>query len=235
MTETEWLACTDPPKMLDFLRGKTSDRKLRLFAVACCWRVWHLLTDERSRRAVQVAERFAEGLVGKGELATSRNELRAKVRGDLRAFVFGRPRTEGDPGHAAIAWAAAWDASREGLRAIGWEAARDVARAVGVAHRYGRLPHGGQADQASLLRDIFGPLPFRPVTIDPFWLAWDTGTVVKLAQAIYSEPAFDRLPVVADALEDAGCDNDDILSHLRGPSGPHVRGCWVVDLLLGKE
>ncbi|MBL8796889.1 MAG: hypothetical protein JNM56_23510 [Planctomycetia bacterium] len=81
--------------------------------------------------------------------------------------------------------------------------------------------------QVGPLRDIFGN-PFRPVTADP---AWRTSTVVSLAQAIYDERAFDRLPILADALEDAGCDHADMLNHCRQP-GDHVRGCWVVDLLL---
>jgi hypothetical protein len=81
-----------------------------------------------------------------------------------------------------------------------------------------------------LLRDIFGN-PFRPVTLDPRWL---TSSVLDLARVIYDERAFERMPVLADALMDAGCDNDHILVHCRGDS-PHVRGCWVVDLLLGKE
>ena len=72
------------------------------------------------------------------------------------------------------------------------------------------------------------------MAIDPSWLAWNNGIVVKMAQAVYEERAFDRLPVLADALEEAGCADADLLSHLRGP-GPHVRGCWAVDLLLGKE
>jgi hypothetical protein len=96
-----------------------------------------------------------------------------------------------------------------------------------------------QSDQAALLRDLFGT-PFRPVALDPSWLAWEGGTVVRLAQAAYDnrklpeghlEP--DRLAVLADALEDAGCTHADLLGHLRSP-GPHVRGCWAVDLLLGK-
>jgi hypothetical protein len=73
--------------------------------------------------------------------------------------------------------------------------------------------------------------PFRPVAADSRWL---TSTVVSLAQAIYDDRLFDRLPILADALEDAGCDNADILTHCRG-DGSHVRGCWVVDLILGKE
>ncbi len=83
---------------------------------------------------------------------------------------------------------------------------------------------------AGLLRDIFGN-PFRPVAFDPAWL---TSTVSALATGIYTERAFDRLPILADALQDAGCDNEDILSHCRGP-GPHVRGCWAVDLLTGRQ
>ena len=83
---------------------------------------------------------------------------------------------------------------------------------------------------ARLLRDIFGN-PFRPVTFSP---SWRTDTAVTLAQQMYESRDFGAMPVLADALQDAGCDNDDVLNHCRGP-GPHVRGCWVVDLLLGKE
>jgi len=85
------------------------------------------------------------------------------------------------------------------------------------------------AELANLFRCIFGN-PFRPVALDP---AWRTEAVVGLATGIYADRAFDRLPVLADALEDAGCANADVLGHCRGP-GPHARGCWVVDLLLGK-
>ena len=84
-----------------------------------------------------------------------------------------------------------------------------------------------------MLRCIFGN-PFRPVTINPAWLTWNDGTVQKVAQGIYVERAFDRLPILADALEEAGCTSQEILNHCRQP-GEHVRGCWVVDLVLGKE
>ena len=89
----------------------------------------------------------------------------------------------------------------------------------------------GATYQAPVLRCIFGPLPFRAVTIGPPWL---TPTVKQMAEAIYAERAFDRLPVLSDALEEAGCNNQDILNHCRQP-GVHARGCWVIDLLLGKE
>jgi hypothetical protein len=91
-------------------------------------------------------------------------------------------------------------------------------------------PTEAKAAQAHLLRDIFGN-PFRPVAVNP---AWQSSTVVSLAQSIYDDRAFDRMPILADALEDAGCTSADVLDHCRG-AGPHVRGCWVVDLLLGKE
>jgi len=87
--------------------------------------------------------------------------------------------------------------------------------------------------QAAFLQDLFGNL-FHSVVIDSSWLAWNNHTIPKLAQAIYDDRAFDRLPILADALEEAGCTNADILNHCR-QSGEHVRGCWVVDLLLGKS
>jgi hypothetical protein len=89
--------------------------------------------------------------------------------------------------------------------------------------------HVEGALQCRFLRDIFGN-PFRPVLFAP---RWKTETAVALAAGIYADRAFDRLPVLADALEEAGCDHLDILAHCRGP-GPHVRGCWVVDGVLGK-
>src|SRR5262249_38992633 len=86
--------------------------------------------------------------------------------------------------------------------------------------------------QCELLREIIGN-PFRPVTIDPAWLAWNNRTSPQLAHGIDEERAFERLPILADALEEAGCTDADILSHCR-QQGEHVRGCWVLDLLLGK-
>jgi hypothetical protein len=88
--------------------------------------------------------------------------------------------------------------------------------------------------QAAMVRDLFGN-PFRPKpAVDPSWLAWNGGTVAKLAAAIYDGRRFADLPILADALEDAGCADADILAHCRG-GGEHVRGCWVVDLLTGRQ
>jgi hypothetical protein len=90
------------------------------------------------------------------------------------------------------------------------------------------------AAQADLLRDLFAN-PFRPAaTLDPAWLAWNGGTLPWLARAIYADRAFEQFPLLADALEDAGCSDTELLGHLRGP-GPHVGGCWALDLILGKS
>jgi hypothetical protein len=108
--------------------------------------------------------------------------------------------------------------------------ARDDARPGELDRDYLRhLLSSGNMCQG-IFRDIFGN-PFRPVTVDP---EWGTSTVVGIADGIYADRAFDRLPILADALQDAGCENSDLLDHCRGP-GPHVRGCWVVDLVLGKS
>jgi len=106
-----------------------------------------------------------------------------------------------------------------------WRAAH-LASAFGVAD-----PGVRPGKPAALLRDLFGPLPFRLVATRPGWL---TPSAVNLARAIYEEQAFDRLPVLSDALEEAGCDNQESLQHGRGP-GPHCRGCWVLDLILSKD
>jgi hypothetical protein len=90
-----------------------------------------------------------------------------------------------------------------------------------------------EAEQRSILREVFGN-PARPPRVMPNWLTWNNGTVRKLAQGIYDERAFDRLPILADALEDAGCGDADLLDHLRGP-GPHLPGCWALDAVLRRE
>jgi hypothetical protein len=255
VTEAEWLACTDLTPMLAALQaaGKASDRKLRLFAVACCRRIGFLLSDKRCRKAataVEVAESFADGLTPEADLAAAREaaqsvftahsgtlwlalggeaaamataaDIRAKRTEDLCFSQGGGFGEAADAAATAVASCAA--ASRPG-----WATSSPAERASILAA-------GRQAEhvaQCGLLREVFGN-PVRPARIEAVWLAWQGGTVVNLAQGIYHEAAFDRLPVLADALEEAGCHDTEILGHLRGP-GPHVRGCWVVDLLTGRS
>lgn len=224
MTEREWFNCTDPKWMLSFIRDKRSDRKFRLFACACCRRISHLLRDERSRKAVEVAERFADGSATEEELTQAENDAN-DVWNEL-AYAEGNV-TDAETDASDAACGAACYA--EG--AIG--TAGSASHSAAYALSYEGKQAVAQDSQCRLLRDLFGN-PFRPVAVDPPWLTWNDHTIPKLAQAIYDDRAFDRLPILADALEEAGCDNADILNHCRQP-GEHVRGCWVVDLLLGKS
>jgi hypothetical protein len=214
MNEAEWLACADPQPMLEFLQGSASDRRLRLFCCACCRRVWDALTEAASRAAVEVGERYADGLASPEERAA------AEAAAEAVAFNEAQRREEEVP-HVTQA---ALVAVSETVDATIW--------AAWAASEAAQVPAEERRRQCDLLRDLFSP--FRPVAASTAWLAWNDGTVRKLAQAIYDARAFERLPILADALEEAGCDNADILSHCRG-SGPHARGCWPVDLLLGKE
>jgi hypothetical protein len=218
MTEADWLACADPIAMLDALRGRASERKLRLFAVACCRGIWHLLADERSRAAVAVIEQYADGLVGRERLVAARDEAReAKRRFPVPAQV-----------RAWRAAGAVQDATRDMARSAALNSAAESGRAMDAGDTNHRDVEAMRS-RAALLRCIVGN-PFRPETEDP---AWMTPPVVALARAIYDERAFDRLDELADTLQGAGCNNAAFLAHCRDP-GEHARGCWVVDSILGK-
>lgn len=213
MTEAEWLACKEPLPLLEFLRGKASDRKVRLFACAFGRAVresQHLLGPS----TVAVAERYADGLASEAELTSERRQWAALP--EDRAPV------------AVSAYAGAWEVV-EWLTHV-----HQVMKIDPDEYRHFPIPADAVLQRAvHLLRDIFGN-PFLPLSLSPAVRQWNESTVVKLAQAVYEERAFDRLPILADALLDAGCDHADILNHCRQP-GVHVRGCWVVDLLLEKE
>jgi hypothetical protein len=219
MDEQQWLTSIEPAPMLDYLRSKrVSDRGLRLYAVACCRRIWDLLTDERSRRAVEVAEGYADGSIDRERLVAARDEAR-EVKGILTG-----------PYQSPFQRAAnaAFDATRDTGGSAANNVSAEAARAVHYEdHNYRDEDESRQ--QTDLLRCIFGN-PFRTVSLDPVWL---TPEVTSLAQTIYDDRAFDRMPILGDAIQEAGCDNTDILDHCRSQSG-HVRGCWVVDALLGK-
>jgi hypothetical protein len=238
MTEAEWLNCTDPTPMLELLRGKGSDRQFRLFAVACCRRMWHLLPDERSRRAVEVAERFAEGTADEAELRSTNLCMEFNPATlESAAFLasvhrYDRPSTLHRYGIVDMAHLD--EAARRRLESIclsGFQFPTDVA--VAVARRAVAVdPPTEAATQAALVRCMFGN-PFRPAVIDPPLVRWNDSTVVKIAQAIYDDRTFDLMPILADALEEAGCHDADILTHCRQP-GPHAIGCWVIHSLLGR-
>ena len=220
MTEKLWLAWVDPEAMLDFLRDRAHERKLRLFAVACCRRVWNALHGPGSRGAVEVAERYADGTADDVELLVARTAAEREINPE----AFDRENPAYWVAHSPMTvqvclYSAGWaDSLAPDAPWLADSSEHESARAV------------ERASQAEILREVFGN-PFRPVSLDP---RWRSETVVALAAGIYAERAFDRMPILADALEDAGCDHADILAHCRGDE-PHVRGCWLVDLLLGKS
>ena len=208
-----------------------------LFACACCRQPPLLLADEACRAAVEVTERFADGL--------ARDEERAAAAAVLaRSYSYTVPDAVqlGEPveylqfdneqiQHVWLTATTTGDFRRAGLianlAALAWAQRpgdeRHAAATIKRARAHGQV-------QCTILRCIVGN-PFKPVVLDPRWIV---PTVEQIAKAIDADRAFDRLPMLADALEDAGCDNADILNHCRQP-GEHVRGCWVVDLVLGKE
>ncbi len=228
MTEGEWLKAKDPNPMLAALWGKASRRKLRLFACGCCRHiVWHLLRDPRYTDAVPVAESFADGLAGAEQLkAVNESAAEASLAERYGSKAY----------HAAMAVVAATRTAWQAEVAARFDAPRPNRHPLvaGEAAAAVAAVRANKEKVAALLREIFGPLPFREVGIDPSWLAWNGGIIRRLAEGVYDERAFERMPVLGDALEEAGCDNEEVLSHLRG-AGPHARGCWVVDLLLAKE
>jgi hypothetical protein len=239
MTEEEWMSCRDSQRMLDFLRERLGDKTLiyderlcrvvRLFACACCRRIWHLRKTEVDRRAVEVAERYADREVGSLSL----------LRTGLASLFHSLQAPEHEVGCPAGLILFTRSLPLTDAAGCAWNAALAVSRAIPDAAENAR--NAETSAQAALVRDLFGN-PFRPPpTLDPGVLQWDEGTVVRLAQTAYDnrtmpagtlDPA--RLAVLADALEEAGCEDAEILGHLRGP-GPHVRGCQVVDLLLDKK
>jgi hypothetical protein len=229
MTEAEWLACSDPTAMLDFLRGKVSERKWRLLGCACCRRVWHLLSDVRHREAVAIAERLADG--------EATEEGARPVADASYSATFHRPATilvpgcrticKGGAAHLLVRHLSSYDDWDETYRCPPLENTELAAAEVREP-----LRQRERAAQAALVRDVFGN-PFRPISINRAWLSWNGDTILKMARAVYDDRAFDGLPILADALEDAGCTDAQILDHCRRP-GEHVRGCWVVDALLGK-
>ena len=238
MTEAEWLKSSMPVSSFEHDHGWPSPRKQRLFAVACCQRIRHLLPEIRWADWSDVAERYADRRAKRDDLAAARRDVLTGADG--RA-TYAQMLTQF--GERAAYWAC-----ETKLRKY----ASQVATAAACAAAYSILPleeafvppgHSGYkeqfwvaqnaelAAQIALVYEICGN-PFRPgVAFSP---SWRTDTAMSLARGMYESRDFGAMPILADALQDAGCDNDDVLNHCRG-EWPHVRGCWVVDLVLGKE
>jgi hypothetical protein len=247
MTEAEWLTCKDPELMLEHIRGHEppGNRKLGMFAVACCRRIRETLFDSTvTPQLLEAIERVMEGEdpeMNSVRMA-HRNASTMKWRNtaDIVFEAEGAVHALGPPLRLG-------EVLRYTCEVAAFEALCDAAVQSSKARSYRWWKRGPnlteddiQAARAEgfgaergvhcrLIHDICGN-PFRPVTLNPAWL---TSTVLALAQQMYDSRDFSAMPILADALQDAGCDDEEVLNHCRG-LGPHVRGCWVVDRLLSK-
>ena len=234
-TEIAWLACNTPQPMLEFVRGMASQRKLRLFAVACCRLVWDWFPQLVSREAVEVAERYADGKASRQELLAGRRAADPRWKEDEDTSI-------------ASAWTCAWATTDF----AGWRAANDAARTAAITPRPDawfriirrlrptqemreeskaacqQMQRTQLAAQAVILRDLFHPFR-RSRPLPRAVLRWNDETAVHIAQSIYNERSFTRLSILADALLDAGCEDEELIRHCR-TQGPHFRGCWALDL-----
>ncbi len=228
----KWATLDHPLEMLGLIYDRVSERKLRLFACACCRRIERLFPDNCLLQGVEVVEQAVDGHGQIEDLDAVSASVESVYRATCEPY---------DPNRYSAAAAAVSSLVRWQPLQNDYGACQPETRTVGLAGEAIRRAEISDRKaesrehqaQCELLRDIVGN-PYRPMTLDPDWLTWNSGTVVKVAQGIYDERAFDRLSILADALEDAGCDATEILAHCRGP-GSHVRGCWVIDLILAKD
>jgi hypothetical protein len=224
MREKTWLACKDPERMIAFLGARVSDRKLRLFALACIRRGWQFVTDPRIPKLVALLEDVADGRVKSRQREAARNRSYTVASSDLddmqqcigydlwTAFEKNQSREGNDLGECV---AAAYGYFAQGT--------------TGSNRKFVAGKTAERQQQPAVLREIVGN-PFRPVEFDP---KWRTDTARALAQQMYAAREFGAAPILADALQDAGCECEPLLDHLREATAAHVRGCWAVDLVLG--
>jgi hypothetical protein len=231
--DERWLRSKNPYTLARLVKGRgvEGQRKFRLVAAACCRRAWPMLTDEQ-RRALEVVERYADGKARYTEMRLAVQGMRIPGYRSQPLLVEAARRD---------AWSGLPEVIGKLLGALWGGAPNDLEEEQEDPYgSYWTTADEWQKECAMLchiVRDSFGNV-FQPVSVLP---AWRTPAVLELARAAYEArdlpagtlgPA--RLAVLADALEEAGCDNPIILEHLRGP-GPHVPGCWLIDLLLDRE
>ena len=209
------------------LYGHISRRKQRLVAVAMCRRIVHLFPDERCRAALDIAERYADREVKRTDMASAHQAVQSAWR-RIGGVMFAR--REDGPRYAIQALASLTHPTK---RHFADRVADGCAAAAGCEDpdHYSQLHNAECIEQKRLLLDVLPP--FTTSTEVKRWADHNSGTPTRIARRIYEDRGFERLPILADALEEAGCAGNDILSHLRNP-GPHILGCWVLDLVLGK-
>jgi hypothetical protein len=205
MTEAEWLACAEPDAMLRFLRGRASDRKLRLFALACCRRISHLLGDERVLRAASLSDKVAAAKTDSSRAQAILDELEQPWKGLNLALE-------------DIPWVMAWIAADAAWPDDPFHPCEDRAR------RSKETNDRERNEQASLMREYFGN-PFRPLPRHP-------AAIAPLAEEIYAG-AWELLPLLGEWLQEHGHWTEG--EHCLDPAITHVKGCWVVDWVTGRE
>lgn len=214
MTETDWLLATDPAHLLDMISEPPTDRKTRLWLCACSERALVGSSVEELHAAIPVVELFTDNAATSEELLEARRTIELWMIEmckslNLRADALGMALQE----------------EMVGLEQAGMQAKRIL---EGWQMNVPELDLLNESRaQCDLLREIFGN-PVLPVAVDPDWL---TQTVVSVARQMYESRDFSTMPILADALQDAGCENVAVLAHCRQP-GVHVRGCWVIDMIL---
>lgn len=230
MNETQWLTCQDPVVLLDYLEGKASERKLRLFACACVRRCWRCFRNVRGMRdAIETAERVADGEVVNLEELRTQAEM---IAGD--APWFEAPAYQAAAATLLDSAAEAARSAREYIRQQAVrEAANEVVSWMDEARVNREASDAENAGQCELIREVFGN-PFRPTIIQTHWLQFANGTPAAMARQFYDERQFDHLPYLSDALTDGDCTDEVLLAHLRAECG-HVRGCWALDALLAQK
>lgn len=229
MTEAEWLTQTyHAQRMVWELRNigkvtrtKAGKRQLRLLACGCCRIVWELLTDPRLREGVEVAERFAEANASKEELQAAYDN------------IWGLTASTSNYGKGDVRKTVAADMAIHATHKNAYASAFYMTATIMPLAGCSAGGKQGEPILCDLVRCVFGN-PFCPVCVDPSWHTWNHGTIPRLAETIYRNRSFEDLPILADALEDAGCTEAQILEHCRQQS-IHVRGCHVVDLLMENQ
>ncbi len=249
MTEEQWLNCIHPAPMLNYLRDRATDRKGSLFICAVCRQNWHLLYDPASQVCIDVVERFVDGQATEDELGSARWRAECPTfEHDFEPAVWRKWTKAGEIPLTVQRLVQMGVFSEEDLQQdeppVDPAYKEKLLTAAKLAYRAGRAHPLGDSwllrwisrmsgPITSLIRCIFGN-PVNPSPLEPRWLQWNDATIPKIAASIYDERRFEDMPILADALQDAGCHDTDILDHCRS-DGPHARGCWVLDLLLRKE
>jgi hypothetical protein len=233
MTEKEWASSNEPLSMLEFVKGKASNRKLRLYAVACCRNVWQWI-PEYSRKSVEAAERYADKQATRKDMSQAIDDI-------LKDFE-ARPYFDGSIACAYYVsrWSI-WDAVNGVLRATGstptsekWLKAVNSKRKTKAIREAARkecvqIYKAQVAAHCNIARDIFSPF----IRLRRNYFAF-TPKTLAIAQSIYDNRIFSLMPSLADALQSDGCDNMSILNHCR-MNKLHFRGCYVIDAILGKR